>query len=187
LTPIISLVILLIFPRVSELTSGSPGIVASLRERLHVFDGLVAAWRRLTSMIVEPPNQQAPTSTPWSHPIERAPSQGGAIARVFDRRGARGYSPRTSVTHRAFPRTRIPDRLDLAAVAIEAAVAHQRVAPEEAGEIGARTKTPGVERRATRGVDHAGRLALGTCQGTIRSSIGARLAGSKIVLLVIAR
>src|SRR5262249_40905122 len=45
-----------IFPRVSELTSGLPGIVASLKEKSHVFDGLVAAWRRLTLMLGEPPN-----------------------------------------------------------------------------------------------------------------------------------
>ena len=59
LTLIIALVILLIFPRVSELTSGLPGIVASLKEKLHVFDGLLAAWRRLTSMIGEPPSSDA--------------------------------------------------------------------------------------------------------------------------------
>ena len=41
-TLIIVFVILLIIPRVSELTSGLPGIVASLKEKLHVFDGLVA-------------------------------------------------------------------------------------------------------------------------------------------------
>jgi predicted PurR-regulated permease PerM len=54
LTLIIALVILLIFPRVSELTYGLPGIVGSLKEKLHVFDGLVAAWRRLSVMIGEP-------------------------------------------------------------------------------------------------------------------------------------
>ena len=59
LTLIIALVILLIFPRVSELTSGLPGIVGSLKEKLHVFDGLVAAWRRLTLMIGQPPNSDA--------------------------------------------------------------------------------------------------------------------------------
>lgn len=59
LTLVVALVILLIFPRVSELTSGLPGIVASLKEKLHVFDGLVAAWRRLTSMIGESPNSDA--------------------------------------------------------------------------------------------------------------------------------
>jgi predicted PurR-regulated permease PerM len=51
---IIALVILLIFPRVSELANGLPGMVASLKEKLHVFDGLVGAWRRLTSMLGEP-------------------------------------------------------------------------------------------------------------------------------------
>lgn len=55
----IALVILLILPRVSELTSGLPGIVASLKEKLHVFDGLVAAWRRVTLMIGEPSNNDA--------------------------------------------------------------------------------------------------------------------------------
>ena len=59
LTLIIALVILLILPRVSELTSGLPGIVASLKEKLHVFDGLLPAWRRLTSMIGEPPSSDA--------------------------------------------------------------------------------------------------------------------------------
>ena len=58
-TLIIALVILLIFPRVSELANGLPGMVASLKEKLHVFDGLVGAWRRLTSMIGEPPGADA--------------------------------------------------------------------------------------------------------------------------------
>jgi predicted PurR-regulated permease PerM len=53
-TLIIALVILLLFPRVSELTNSLPGIVASLKEKLHVFDGLMAVWRRLTLMIGEP-------------------------------------------------------------------------------------------------------------------------------------
>ena len=39
-TLIFAFVILLIFPRVSELANGLPGIVASLKEKLHVFDGL---------------------------------------------------------------------------------------------------------------------------------------------------
>jgi predicted PurR-regulated permease PerM len=55
-TLIFAFVILLIFPRVSELASGLPGIVASLKEKLHVFDGLIAAWRRLTTMIGDPPS-----------------------------------------------------------------------------------------------------------------------------------
>ena len=42
-TLIIAFVILLIFPRVSELANGLPGMVASLKEKLHVFDGLVAS------------------------------------------------------------------------------------------------------------------------------------------------
>jgi predicted PurR-regulated permease PerM len=55
-TLIFAFVILLIFPRVSELASGLPGIVASLKEKLHVFDGLVAAWGRLTTMIGDAPS-----------------------------------------------------------------------------------------------------------------------------------
>ncbi len=55
-TLIFAVVILLIFPRVSELASGLPGIVASLKEKLHVFDGLIAAWRRLTTMVGDPPS-----------------------------------------------------------------------------------------------------------------------------------
>ena len=54
-TLIIAFVILLIFPRVSELANGLPGMVASLKEKLHVFDGLVRAWGRLMTMIGEPP------------------------------------------------------------------------------------------------------------------------------------
>src|ERR1700723_381136 len=56
-TLIFAFVILLIFPRVSELASGLPGIVASLKEKLHVFDGLVAAWGRLTTMIGDAPRR----------------------------------------------------------------------------------------------------------------------------------
>jgi predicted PurR-regulated permease PerM len=58
-TLIIAFVILLIFPRVSELANGLPGMVASLKDKLHVFDGLVSAWRRLTTMIGEPPSTDA--------------------------------------------------------------------------------------------------------------------------------
>src|ERR1700683_1984567 len=54
-TLIFAFVILLIFPRVSELANGFPGLVASLKEKLPLFDGFVAAWRRLTTMISEPP------------------------------------------------------------------------------------------------------------------------------------
>ena len=53
-TLIIALVIALLVPRVSELTSGLPDIVSSLKQKLHVFDGLIAGWRRLTSMMGEP-------------------------------------------------------------------------------------------------------------------------------------
>jgi predicted PurR-regulated permease PerM len=55
-TLIVAFVILLIVPRVSALTTGLPGIIASLKEKLHVFDGLVGAWRRFTAMLGEPSN-----------------------------------------------------------------------------------------------------------------------------------
>jgi predicted PurR-regulated permease PerM len=58
-TLIIVVVILLIVPRVSELTSGLPAIVASLKEKLHVFDGLVQTWRRVSSTVTETPNGDA--------------------------------------------------------------------------------------------------------------------------------
>jgi predicted PurR-regulated permease PerM len=58
-TLIVALVILLIFPRVSELANGLPGMVASLKEKLHVFDGLVGAWRRFTSTMGQPPSADA--------------------------------------------------------------------------------------------------------------------------------
>jgi predicted PurR-regulated permease PerM len=54
-TLIIVFVILLFVPRVSELASGLPAIVGSLREKLHAFDGLIETWRRLTSSIVGSP------------------------------------------------------------------------------------------------------------------------------------
>jgi predicted PurR-regulated permease PerM len=49
----IAFVIALIFPRVFELTNGLPGVAASLKEKLQVFDGLVGWWRRITSMMGE--------------------------------------------------------------------------------------------------------------------------------------
>jgi predicted PurR-regulated permease PerM len=52
-TLLFALVILLIFPRVSELASGFPGMLASLKEKLHIFDSLIAAWRRFSSAIGE--------------------------------------------------------------------------------------------------------------------------------------
>jgi predicted PurR-regulated permease PerM len=58
-TLIIVIVILSIVPRVSELASGLPGIVASLKEKLHVFDGLLGVWRRVTSTVAETPNGDA--------------------------------------------------------------------------------------------------------------------------------
>jgi predicted PurR-regulated permease PerM len=54
-----SFVILLIFPRVSELANGLPNMVASLKEKLHVFDGLIGAWRRFTSTIGDSPTTEA--------------------------------------------------------------------------------------------------------------------------------
>jgi predicted PurR-regulated permease PerM len=54
-TLIFTLVILLIFPRVSELANGLPGMIASLKEKLHVFDSLIEAWRRFSSTIGSPP------------------------------------------------------------------------------------------------------------------------------------
>jgi predicted PurR-regulated permease PerM len=60
-TLIIVFVILLIVPRVSELASGLPGIVASLKEKLHVFDGLLGVWRRVSSAVAEAPNNDAIT------------------------------------------------------------------------------------------------------------------------------
>ncbi len=46
---LIALVIALIVPRVSELTTGLPALAASLKEKLHAFDGLLGFWHRLTS------------------------------------------------------------------------------------------------------------------------------------------
>jgi predicted PurR-regulated permease PerM len=55
-TLIVAFVIALILPSVSELTNGLPGIAASLKEKLHVFDGLVAWWRRITSTVLQHPS-----------------------------------------------------------------------------------------------------------------------------------
>ena len=52
-------VILSIVPRVSELASGLPGVVASLKEKLHVFDGLLGAWRGVASAVAEAPSGDA--------------------------------------------------------------------------------------------------------------------------------
>ncbi len=48
---LIALVIALIVPRVSELTTGLPALVASLKEKLQVFDGLIRFWHRLSSTV----------------------------------------------------------------------------------------------------------------------------------------
>ena len=58
-TLIMVFVILLIFPRVSELANGLPGIIASLKEKLQVFNGVVKAWRRLSSTMGEPSSADA--------------------------------------------------------------------------------------------------------------------------------
>jgi len=57
-TLIFAFVILLIFPRVSELANGMPGMIASLKEKLQVFDGLVRGWRRVATMLGESPSQE---------------------------------------------------------------------------------------------------------------------------------
>ncbi len=58
-TLIIAFVILLIVPRVSELTSGLPDVVSSLKEKLHVFDGVLQTWRRVTATVTEAPKGDA--------------------------------------------------------------------------------------------------------------------------------
>src|ERR1700733_14053060 len=65
-TLIFAFVILLIFPRVSELANGLPNMVTSLKEKLPVFDGLIGAWRRFTSTIGD-----APTTETVAIPIPR--------------------------------------------------------------------------------------------------------------------
>jgi predicted PurR-regulated permease PerM len=56
---LMALIIALIIPRVSELTTGLPAFAASLKEKLHVFDGLIGLWRRLTSTVAEGPKNDA--------------------------------------------------------------------------------------------------------------------------------
>jgi predicted PurR-regulated permease PerM len=58
-TVLIGFVITLIVPRVSELTSGLPGIAASLKEKLHAFDGLLAWWRSVASTVGDKSNADA--------------------------------------------------------------------------------------------------------------------------------
>jgi predicted PurR-regulated permease PerM len=60
-TLIIVFVILSIVPRVSELTTGLPGLVASLKEKLHVFDGLVQVWGRIIAAVAGTPSGEAIT------------------------------------------------------------------------------------------------------------------------------
>ena len=56
---LIALVIALIVPRVSELTTGLPALAASLKEKLHVFDGLIGFWHRLTSTVGASPTSDS--------------------------------------------------------------------------------------------------------------------------------
>ncbi len=58
-TLIFAFAILLLFPRVSELANGLPGMVASLKEKLHVFDGLIGGVAAFHSTIGEPPTADA--------------------------------------------------------------------------------------------------------------------------------
>ena len=57
-------VVTLIFPRVSELTEGFPGLAASLKEKLHVFDGLAGFWQRLTRSVGGTPSEPVPLPAP---------------------------------------------------------------------------------------------------------------------------
>jgi predicted PurR-regulated permease PerM len=56
---LIALVVSLIVPRISELTTGLPALAASLKEKLHVFDGLLGFWHRLTSTVGTGPTGDA--------------------------------------------------------------------------------------------------------------------------------
>jgi predicted PurR-regulated permease PerM len=56
---LIALVIALIVPRVSELTTGLPALAESLKEKLHVFDGLIGFWHRLTSTVGNVPTSDS--------------------------------------------------------------------------------------------------------------------------------
>ena len=56
---LVALVIALIVPRVSELTTTLPALAESLKEKLHVFDGLIGFWRRLMSTAVSAPSSDA--------------------------------------------------------------------------------------------------------------------------------
>jgi predicted PurR-regulated permease PerM len=60
-TLVIGFVIALIFPHVSELTSSLPTLATTLKEKLHVFDGLVAYVHRIISPGGEQPNSDAIT------------------------------------------------------------------------------------------------------------------------------
>ena len=50
---LIAFVILLIMPRVNELTDGLPALGQALREKLHAFDGVFSYWGRVTSALGE--------------------------------------------------------------------------------------------------------------------------------------
>ena len=56
---IVGVVIALIVPRVSELTYSLPAFAATLKEKLHVFDGVIGFLRRLTSMAGADSNSEA--------------------------------------------------------------------------------------------------------------------------------
>src|SRR6516165_797150 len=57
-------VVTLILPRVSELTEGLPGLTASLKEKLHVFDRLASFWQRLTQSVGNHPNESGALPLP---------------------------------------------------------------------------------------------------------------------------
>ena len=57
-------VVTLILPRVSELTEGLPGLTASLKEKLHVFDRLASFWQRLTQGVENHPSESVALPAP---------------------------------------------------------------------------------------------------------------------------
>ena len=57
-------VVTLILPRVSELTEGLPGLTASLKEKLHVFDRLASFWQRLTQTLGNYPSESGALPAP---------------------------------------------------------------------------------------------------------------------------
>jgi predicted PurR-regulated permease PerM len=61
---VFAFIVALILPRVSELTEGLPGLAASLKEKLHVFDGLAGFWQRLTRSVGGTPSEPVPLPAP---------------------------------------------------------------------------------------------------------------------------